>query len=168
MTKPGEGVELPQAVCVEALITSLLVLVVFAVAGDPSNSPTVKGSGPLAIGLTVGACHLFAVPLTGSSMNPARSLGPAAVMGDFTSHWVYWVGPLLGGVAGALVYQIVFRAPQPKRRKILREDTSPPYQKPSQIIEEKDLALAQSNPAAFNVLVRQETSAGRELVWLEK
>ena len=76
-----------KAVAIEAIITGILVTVVFAVAGDPRNSSSVKGSAPLAIGLriqqlgfclfplsglTVGACHLFAVPLTGSSMNPAR------------------------------------------------------------------------------------------------
>ena len=88
MTLPSPLVGLGQAVAVEAIITGILVLVVFAVAGDPRNSPSVKGSAPLAIGkhpfsilspklfplpgLTVAACHLFAVPLTGSSMNPAR------------------------------------------------------------------------------------------------
>ena len=90
MTLPSPLVGLGQAVAVEAIITGILVLVVFAVAGDPRNSPSVKGSAPLAIGkhplsilclsskffphpgLTVAACHLFAVPITGSSMNPAR------------------------------------------------------------------------------------------------
>jgi len=136
LTQPNPLVGLGQAVAVEAIITGLLVIVVFAVAGDPTNSPSVKGSAPLAIGLTVAACHLFAVPLTGSSMNPARSLGPAAVLSNFSNHWVYWVGPLLGGAVAALFYQVVLRTPLPRKKKTVYSSTktrcmsSPPYEKP--------------------------------------
>ena len=98
-----------QGVGVEFFITMVLVLVVFAAAADENNASSVKGSAPLAIGLSITTCHLFAIPLTGSSMNPARSLGPALVTGLWRHHWVYWVGPLLGGVAGALLYQVALR-----------------------------------------------------------
>ena len=98
-----------QGVGVEFFITLVLVLVVFAAAADENNAGSVKGSAPLAIGLSITTCHLFAIPLTGSSMNPARSLGPALVTGLWSHHWVYWVGPLLGGVAGALLYQVALR-----------------------------------------------------------
>ena len=94
---------------IEFMITLVLVLVVFAAAADSNNSTSVKGSAPLAIGLSITTCHLFAIPLTGSSMNPARSLGPSVVAGCWNNHWVYWAGPVMGGVTGALLYQLVFQ-----------------------------------------------------------
>jgi len=99
---------------VELFITMMVVLTVFAAAADEYNAVNVKGSAPLAIGLAVAAGHLFAIPLTGSGMNPARSLGPAIMVGSFANHWVYWVGPLLGGVIAGIIYQTVLKAPSPK------------------------------------------------------
>lgn len=110
MTGLGHGISIGQAVAIEMLITAVLVMIVFAAAADQLNAPGVKGSAPLAIGLSITTCHLFAIPFTGSSMNPARSLGPAAVLGQFDNHWVYWVGPMLGAVIGSLFYQLVLRA----------------------------------------------------------
>lgn len=105
-----------QAFGVEFMITLVLVLVVFGAAADANNAPSVKGSAPLAIGLSITTCHLFAIPLTGSSMNPARSLGSAVVSGQcWAHHWVYWLGPISGGVAAALIYQLVLKAPEPQR-----------------------------------------------------
>jgi len=100
-----------QAFGVEFMITFLLVLVVFASAADIHNAPNVKGSAPLAIGLSVTTAHLFAAPLTGSGMNPARSLGPSIVRGCWDDHWLYWVGPIVGGITAALMYQLVLKAP---------------------------------------------------------
>ncbi|MBF8267809.1 MAG: hypothetical protein HW388_1317, partial [Dehalococcoidia bacterium] len=101
----GPGITAGAGLVVEMVLTFLLVFVVFATAMDP------KGPGhlaPLAIGLAVLVDHLVGVPLTGASMNPARTLGPAWAAGAWADHWVYWVGPLAGGAIAALVYERVF------------------------------------------------------------
>jgi len=93
------------AVIVEAVLTFLLVFTIFAVAVD-SRGP--KVIAPLAIGLAVLVDHFVGVNLTGASMNPARSLGPALVTGEWDDQWVYWVGPLIGAALAALLYVGVF------------------------------------------------------------
>ena len=90
-------------VLLELLLTMLLVLVVFATAVDQSRG-VAPGLAPLLIGLTVTAAHVVLIPYTGTSINPARSLGPALVRGVWEDHWVFWVGPLLGGALGGLIY----------------------------------------------------------------
>lgn len=93
---------------VEFVVTFVLVLTVFA--SCDGKRKDLHGSGPLAIGLSVTLCHLFAIKYTGSSMNPARSFGPAVVATVWQNHWVYWCGPLLGGVTAALLYEALFAA----------------------------------------------------------
>lgn len=93
-----------QAIVLEFIATFFLVFVVFGTAVDP-RAPQVGG---FAIGLTVAADILAIGPLTGGSMNPARSFGPAVVSGIFEGQAVYWIGPLLGGIAAALVYEWLF------------------------------------------------------------
>ncbi|XP_047365711.1 aquaporin AQPAn.G isoform X1 [Vespa velutina] len=107
-TDLAEGVEAGQGIVMEAIITFLLVLVVHAVT-DPKRSDT-KGWAPLAIGLAISVSHMAAVPFTGSSMNPARSLGPAVILTYWSNHWVYWVGPIVGGVIAGGLYKIGFRS----------------------------------------------------------
>lgn len=92
-----------QAIVFEAIATFMLVFVVFGTAVDP-KAPRIGG---LAIGLTLTAGILAIGPLTGGSLNPARSFGPAVASGIFEGQVVYWIGPLLGGVAAALLYQTV-------------------------------------------------------------
>jgi glycerol uptake facilitator-like aquaporin len=100
-----------QAIALEAVATFLLVFVIFGTAVDP-RAPQVGG---FAIGLTVGADILAIGTRTGASMNPARSLGPAVATGIFEGQVVYWVGPIIGGLLAALLYDRLFlpRGPEP-------------------------------------------------------
>ncbi|XP_078282444.1 aquaporin-1-like [Rhinoraja longicauda] len=101
----AEGVTPGQGLGIEIIVTFQLALCVFATTDKQRSDLT--GSGPLAIGLSVVMGHLMAISYTGCGINPARSFGPAAVTGNFTNHWLYWVGPVIGGVAAALLYDFV-------------------------------------------------------------
>lgn len=70
--------------------------------------------GGFGIGLTVATDILCLGPLTGASMNPARSLGPALIAGAWDFHWVYWAGPVIGALAAAFVYHGVFGSEENK------------------------------------------------------
>jgi aquaporin TIP len=111
---PGlfEGVEPGAGILLEAVATFFLVLVVFGTAVD-ERAP--KSIFPIAIGLTVTLDILGIGPLTGGAMNPARAFGPALASGAWDHHLVYWVGPLLGGAAAALLQHhfLMGRAPSP-------------------------------------------------------
>jgi MIP family channel proteins len=89
---------------VEAVLTFFLVLVIWGTGIDERGSRV----GGLPIGFTLGAAILTAGPLTGAGLNPARYLGPAAVAGELGDWWVYFLGPAIGAVAAALVYQGIF------------------------------------------------------------
>ena len=101
----GEGVSVGMGFGIEVIFTFLLSFVVFATAMD-KRGPGVMA--PVAIGITVAVVHLVAVPLTGAGINPARSLGPAIASGFWTDHWIYWVAPILGGLVGGSLYQLIF------------------------------------------------------------
>jgi aquaporin Z len=100
-----------QAFFLEAIATFFLVFVVFGTAVDP-QAPKVGG---FAIGLTVMADILAIGPLTGGSMNPARSFGPAVATGIYEGQIVYWTGPIVGGLVAAMIYDALFlrRSPEP-------------------------------------------------------
>ncbi|NXM66241.1 AQP2 protein, partial [Serilophus lunatus] len=98
-TSPG------QAVTVELFLTFQLVLCVFACTDERREDAL--GSPALSIGLSVAVGHLLGIRYTGCSMNPARSFAPAVVVGDFSDHWVFWVGPLVGAAAASILYNYV-------------------------------------------------------------
>ncbi|HET7428079.1 MAG TPA: MIP family channel protein [Gaiellales bacterium] len=93
-----------QAFLWEAVLTFFLMFVIMAVATD---TRAVGEAAAIAIGGTVGLDAMFGGPITGASMNPARSLGPAIAASDYTSIWVYLLAPLLGAAAAALTYQFL-------------------------------------------------------------
>lgn len=93
-----------QAIGLEAIATFFLAFVIFGTAVDP-RAPRIGG---LAIGLTITADILAIGPFTGASMNPARSFGPAIASGIFEGQAVYWIGPIVGAVAAALLYDTLF------------------------------------------------------------
>ena len=93
-----------QAFFLEFIATFLLVFTVFGTAVDP-QAPRIGG---LAIGFTVAAGILAIGPLTGASMNPARSFGPAIASGVFEGQAIYWLAPIAGGVSAAFLYDLLF------------------------------------------------------------
>ena len=101
----GSGITAGAGLVAEIVLTFALVFVVYATAIDPKG---LANLAPIAIGLTVLVDHLIGVPVTGASMNPARSFGPALVAGVWNNHWIYWVGPLIGGALAAVVYEFIF------------------------------------------------------------
>ncbi|XP_038199420.1 aquaporin-6 [Arvicola amphibius] len=92
-----------QAVAVELILTLQLVLCVFA----SMDSRQTLGSPAAMIGISVALGHLIGIYFTGCSMNPARSFGPAVIVGKFAVHWIFWVGPLTGAVLASLIYNFI-------------------------------------------------------------
>jgi aquaporin Z len=102
-TLPGPGYKNGQALLMEIVLTALLVSVILGTASAAQNVGAVAALG---VGGYIALAGLWAAPVSGVSMNPARSFGPALASGDFTSYWVYLVGPLAGAliaVASAMV-----------------------------------------------------------------
>lgn len=93
-----------QSLVLEFLLTFLLMFVIMSVSTGTKEVGQMAG---LAIGLTVGLEAIFAGPICGASMNPARSFGPALVSGLFNHHWLYWLGPIAGAIAGAGAYKLI-------------------------------------------------------------
>jgi MIP family channel proteins len=93
-----------QAFLWEVILTFFLMFVIMSVATD---TRAVGEAAAIAIGGTVGLDALFGGPITGASMNPARSLGPAVVSGDLHALWLYLLAPLAGATVGGIVYQFV-------------------------------------------------------------
>ncbi|PWB53115.1 MAG: aquaporin [Candidatus Methanoperedenaceae archaeon] len=104
-TSLGANVGFGTGVLVEAILTFLLVFTVFGAAVD-KRAPA--GFAGFAIGMVVLFDILVGGPLTGGSMNPARTFGPALASGFWANHLVYWIGPVIGGLVAAFLYEGVF------------------------------------------------------------
>jgi MIP family channel proteins len=102
-----------QSLVLEGVLTFFLMFVIISVATDVR---AVGQAAAIAIGGTVGLEAMFAGPISGASMNPARSLGPALVSGTWDAQWIYVVGPLVGAVLGALCYQFIRGASDDSKR----------------------------------------------------
>jgi aquaporin TIP len=100
------GITVPRGILIEGTLTFFLVFVVFAAAIDDRG--VFKSIAGLPIGLVLAFDILAAGPLTGASMNPARTFGPALVGGTWTDFWVYVVGPVSGAIVAAILYWGVF------------------------------------------------------------
>lgn len=99
ITKPGAGISDISALVLETVFTAIFVVVILA---STKRAPALA---PLAIPLTLVSIHFAIATITGSSVNPARSIGSALVGGDLTGLWIYLVGPIVGGVIGWGVYR---------------------------------------------------------------
>lgn len=97
---PAPGIEYGAAILTEIILTFFLVLVVYGTAVD-HRAPKVGG---LFIGLTVALDILAGGPISGASMNPARTFGPALIGGYWDMHIVGWVGPIIGGMIAGILY----------------------------------------------------------------
>jgi len=106
LVNSAAGVGVEQAFGMELLFTFLLVFFVFSITDSKKN--TEPYGTTLGIGVVIWVCHVCLIPYTGCSINPARSFGPAAVMNIWKDHWVFWIGPLLGGALAALIYNVLF------------------------------------------------------------
>ena len=108
-TQPGPSDLIQNSVAsgiaVEAILTFFLVTVIFMTAVHKKAPAGMYG---LAIGGMIFLIHLVGVPLTGASVNPARTLGPAIISGYWTNHLMYWIGPIVGAVIAGLIMNYIF------------------------------------------------------------
>ncbi|KAK4774774.1 hypothetical protein SAY86_009709 [Trapa natans] len=103
----GIGVSYMQGIVWEIVLTFSLLFTVYATIVDPKKWAQ-AAQGPILTGFVVGANILAGGAFSGASMNPARSFGPALASWDWTDHWVYWVGPLIGGGLAGFIYENFF------------------------------------------------------------
>jgi aquaporin Z len=99
MTKPGQGITDLSALILEVVFTAIFLAVILTAS---KRAPALAG---VAIPLTLVAIHFAIASLTGSSVNPARSIGSALVGGDLTGLWIYLIGPIVGGIIGWGIYR---------------------------------------------------------------
>ena len=105
------GLTLPSAAIGESQVVTFgleltfTFFLVFAIFGTVVSGKAPQGFHGLAIGATLATAILVGGPLTGASLNPARTFGPAIISMNFTAHWAYWLGPIIGALLAALIYR---------------------------------------------------------------
>ncbi|KAL0944876.1 uncharacterized protein CTRU02_202763 [Colletotrichum truncatum] len=97
----GNGATIPQGFFIELLLTAQLVLTVYFLAVEKHRATYLA---PIGVGISVFVAHITATNWTGTSINPARSFGPAVIAGFVNYHWIYWLGPLAGALLSYVVY----------------------------------------------------------------
>lgn len=102
---PG-GFSMMAGLITETLLTAIFLIVILGA----TDKRSAAGFAPLAIGLALTLIHLISIPVTNTSVNPARSLGPALVVGGVALQqlWLFWLAPIVGAVAGSTIYRFVF------------------------------------------------------------
>jgi len=101
---PG-GYAIGAAIIVEVVLTAVFLLVILGV----TDRRAPAGFAPLGIGLSLTLIHLISIPVTNTSVNPARSTGPALLVGgdNLEQLWFFWLAPVVGGVIGAVVHRLI-------------------------------------------------------------
>ena len=102
-TTLGDGVTVWEGFLFEAVFTAIFLVVILKASASASSA----GTAFLAISLTLVVIHLCLIPFTGTSVNPARSLGPGIVGSVWTDQWIYWTAPLVGAIVGWAIYRFV-------------------------------------------------------------
>ena len=108
-TAGGLGITMPRGGALESLIfeTAMTFLLVFVIFGSAVHGMAIKSFAGIAIGGTIALDALFGGPVSGASMNPARSFGPALLTGVWTDQWIYVVGPLAGALLAVAAYRMM-------------------------------------------------------------
>ena len=116
---PG-GYSLVASFVSELTLTAIFLLVIMGTTSRRASA----GFAPLAIGLALTLIHLVSIPVTNTSVNPARSTGPALFVGDWalSQLWLFWVAPILGAIVGGLVYRYVLDEPDGGESDVLIEE----------------------------------------------
>ena len=102
--------------------TTLTLLLVFVILSTAEEQVLVGKNAAIAIGFTVAACGLFSSPVSGASMNPARSIGPAVASGDFSAVWIYVLGPCVGASLATFLVRAIHGMPSEDEARAARGD----------------------------------------------